>query len=321
MGKITDLIFLIRGNKDKVFILLISPLIFLFLLFPFDDLSDLVTSQISALSNSSVYLQFEKLKMSLLPQPGIKMNHVFVQTVQTPPLSINELIITPSIAGIIQQKPYGKVSVSGLMQGDIKIQLGKGKATENGLERQQIEINANDISLAELRDLAKLPILLKGKLNLETSVLADLSFQEQPDLDLNLSVDRFELPPANVNTPMGDLTLPDLKLSSIVLKGRLAAGRFIIETGTLGKPTDELFGTIKGNIDFSIIGREGSFHQQMGGYNLEIDLTAKRGFQERAALFLSFIDNYKTPVGDGAQYKFKMTATAPGMPPSFGASR
>ncbi len=45
---------------------------------------------------------------------------------------------------------------------------------------------------------------------------------------------------------MGPLTLPDLKLSTVELKGRLAAGRFVIETGTIGKPGDELYGTIKG---------------------------------------------------------------------------
>lgn len=321
MGKVIELLSLLRGNKDKLFILFVSPLVFLFFLFPFDDLSDLITSQVSALSGNSVYVQFEKLKMSLIPQPGAKMDQVFIQTVNTPPLSINELLITPSISGIIQQRPFGKVLAKGLLQGDVKVQLSKGKATENGLERQQIEISASDISLTELRDLAKIPMLLRGKLNLETSILADLSFQEQPDLNLNLDIDKFELPPSNINTPMGDLTLPDLKLTSITLKGRLSAGRFIIETGTLGKPNDELFGTIKGNIDISILNRDGSFSQQMGGYNLEIDLTAKRSFQDRAALFLGFIDNYKTPLSDGAQYKFKMSATGPGMPPSFGASR
>ncbi len=321
MGKIIELLSLIRSHKDKVFILLVSPLFFLFFLFPFDDLSDLVTSQVSALTNNSFYVQFDKLKMSLLPQPGVKMDQVFVQTPGTPPISISELLVSPSISGIIQQKPFGKILAKGLLQGDIKIQLGKGKTTENGIERQQIEISANDISLTELRDLARVPMLLKGKLNLEGSILADPSFQEQPDLNLNLAIEKFELPPSNVNTPMGDLTLPDLKLSSITLKGRLSAGRFIIETGSLGKPTDDLFGTIKGNIDFNFHNRDGSFTQKMGGYDLEIDLTAKRSFQDRAALFLGFIDNYKTPIGDGAQYKFKMTATGPGMPPSFGSSR
>lgn len=249
------------------------------------------------------------------------MDQVYMESTNTPALSINELTITPSISGLIQQKPFGSVSAKGLLKGNVEVQMGKGTRTENGAERQRIEISAKQVSLNDLREMAKLPILLKGQVNLETTALADLTFQEQPDIDVDLTINKFELPPSNVNTPMGPLTLPDLKLTLIELKGRLAAGRFIIETGTIGKPGDELYGTIKGNIGINIVNRGGSFGQQIGAYDFEIDLKAKRGFQDRAALFLSFIDSYKTPTKDGAQYKFKISATNPMMPPNIGASR
>lgn len=321
MESVSQLLKMIRNSKGKIFVLVVSSLIFLLFLFPFDDLSDLISSQVSKLSNNSVYLQFDKLKLSLIPQPGIRMDQVYMESTNTPALSINELTITPSISGLIQQKPFGSVSAKGLLKGNVEVQMGKGTRTENGAERQRIEISAKQVSLNDLREMAKLPILLKGQVNLETTALADLTFQEQPDIDVDLTINKFELPPSNVNTPMGPLTLPDLKLTLIELKGRLAAGRFIIETGTIGKPGDELYGTIKGNIGINIVNRGGSFGQQIGAYDFEIDLKAKRGFQDRAALFLSFIDSYKTPTKDGAQYKFKISATNPMMPPNIGASR
>lgn len=321
MDKIGQLLKLIKESKGKIFLMVVSSLVFLFLLFPFDDLSDLISSQVSQLSNNAVYVQFEKLKMSLFPQPGVKMDQVYIESIKTPALSAQELVITPSISGLIQQKPYGHVSAKGLLKGDVDIHVGQGTKTENGVERQKLEISAKQVSLHDLRELANLPVLLKGQLNLETTALADLSFQEQPDIELDMTINKFELPPSNVNTPMGPLTLPDLKLSTVELKGRLAAGRFIIETGTIGKPNDELYGTIKGNIGLNFINRGGSFTHQIGAYNFEIDLKAKKGFQDRAALFLGFIDNYKTPTSDGAQYKFKLSATNPMMPPTIGASR
>lgn len=321
MEQLRQLITLIRQSKGKIFVMVLSALVFVFMLFPFDDLSDLISSQVSKLSNNSVYLQFDKLKMSLFPQPGVQMDHVYIESLRTPALSAQELVITPSISGLIAQKPYGQVSAKGLLKGDVDIQVGKGSKTENGLERHRVEVTAKKVSLHDIRELANLPVLLKGQLNLQTTVLADLSFQEQPDVELDLSISKFELPPSNVNTPMGPLTLPDLKLTSLELKGRLSAGRFIIETGTIGKPGDDLYGSIKGDIALTINNRGGSFAPQVGAYNFEVDLRTKKSFQDRAALFLTFIDGYKTPTSEGGQYKFKLTATNPMMPPSIGAAR
>jgi type II secretion system protein N len=321
MENISRLFKLIRDSKGKLFVMVLSSLLFIFILFPFDDLSDLISSQVSKLTNNSLYVQFDKLKMSLFPTPGVRMDQVYIESIRMPSLSAEELVITPSISGLIQQKPYGQISAKGFLKGDVELQMGKGTRTENGIERQKIEISAKKVALNDLRALGNLPIMLKGQVNIESTALADLTFQEQPDVDLNLTINSFELPPSNVNTPMGPLTLPDLKLSTVELKGRLAAGRFIIETGTIGKPGDELYGTIKGNIGITIINQGGRFGQQIGAYNFEIDLKAKKSFQDRAALFLSFIDGYKTPTAEGAQFKFKVSATNPMMPPSIGSSR
>lgn len=321
MEQFRQLLKLIRESKGKIFVMMVSAIVFIFLLFPFDDLSDLISSQVSKVTNNSVYLQFDRLKMSLFPQPGVKMDQVYIESMRTPAISAQELVITPSISGVIAKQPYGHVSAKGLLKGDVDLHVGKGTRTENGVERHQIEVSAKKISLHDLRELANLPVLLKGELNIESTALADLTFQEQPDIDMNITINKFELPPSNVNTPMGPLTLPDLKLSSVELKGRLAAGRLIIESGTIGKPGDELYGTIKGNIGLTIVNRGNGFGQQIGAYNFEIDLRTKKAFQDRAALFLSFIDGFKTPTSEGAQYKFKVSANNPMMPPNIGAAR
>ncbi|WP_413294309.1 type II secretion system protein GspN [Bdellovibrio sp. HCB185ZH] len=311
----------LKENKGKLFVMVVSAFIFLFVLFPFDDLSDLISSQVAKVTNNAVYVQFDRLKMSLIPQPGVQMDHVYIESIRTPALSAQELVITPSITGLIQQKPYGSVSAKGLLKGDVNVSIGKGNRSDNGVERHRIEVSAKKVALNDIREFANLPVLLKGQLNLETTALADLTFQEQPDVEINLTINQFELPPANVNTPMGPLTVPELKLSSIELKGRLAAGRLVIESGTIGKPGDELQGTVKGDIGLTIVNRGGAFGQQIGAYNFDIDLRAKKSFQDKAGLFLTFIDNFKSPTADGAQYKFKLSASNPMMPPSFGAAR
>jgi type II secretion system protein N len=321
MERVIQLFRMLKENKGRIAVMLMSAIVFLLVLFPFDDLSDLISSQVSKVTNNSVYLQFDRLKMSLFPQPGMKLDNVFIEAARVPAITTSELVITPSISGLIQQKPFGHVSAKGFLKGDVDLQVSKGSRSDNGVERQKVELKVKKMSLHDLRELANLPVLLKGQLSLETTALADLSFQEQPEVELTLNINQFELPPSNVNTPMGPLTLPDLKISSVELKGRLAAGRFIIETGTIGKSSDELSGTIKGNIGLTINNNGGRFAPQVGAYNFDIDLKTKRTFQDRAALFLTFIDGFKTPLADGSQYKFKVSATNPMMPPQIGSAR
>lgn len=321
MEHVKNLLSLLKNSKLKFLVLIVSAVVFLFTLFPFDDLGDLVSSQVAQLSGNSLYVQFDKLKMSIIPQPGVQLKDVFVESRQMPPLSASELTITPSTMGLIQKKPYGHISAKGFLKGDVDLRVSKGARSDNGVERQQIEISAQKLNLTDLRELANLPVMLKGKLDLKTTALADLTLQEQPEVDIAVQISQFELPPANVNTAMGPLTLPDLKLTAVELKGRLAAGRFIIESGTIGRTGDELQGTIKGNLGLNVQNQGGTPVPQMGAYNIEVDLRAKRSFQDRAALFLSFIDSYKTPTSDGAQYKFKVFSNSPQLPPTMSAVR
>lgn len=309
------------NSKLKIFVMTLSTGVFLLILFPMNDLGDLVSSQVARLSGNRVFLQFEELKMSLLPSPGVKVEQVFVEAQGVPGISAQEIRFTPSVGGLIAQKPYGSINATGLFKGDVQISVKSGSRTENGLERQKIDIKAQRLNLQDLREVARLPVMMKGKLDLESSALVDLSFTEQPDMDINLSISQFELPPSNVMTPMGPLTMPDLKLSAVEIKGRLAAGKLIIENGQIGKEGDELRGSITGNLDISLVNTGGNINPVLGGYMFNVNLRAKRNFQDRAALFLSFIDAYKTVTPDGAEYKFKVSAANSMVPPSIGAAR
>ncbi len=309
------------NSKLKLLVMLISTVAFLLILFPVNDLGDLVSSQVARLSGNKLFLQFEELKMSIFPSPGVKFEQIFVEAQGIPGVSAHEIRFTPSISGLISQKPYGVMYAKGLFKGNVQISVKPGTRSENGVERQKIEINAQKLSLQDLREVAQLPVMMKGNLNLESTALVDLAFIEQPDMEVNFSISQFELPPSNVMTPMGPLTLPDLKLSTIELKGRLAGGKLIIENGQIGKEGDELRGNISGNMEVTLTNAGGVISPVLGGYTFNVNLRTKRNFQDRAALFLSFIDAYKTATSDGSEYKFKISAANTMTPPSIGAAR
>ncbi|MBL7671250.1 MAG: type II secretion system protein GspN [Bdellovibrionaceae bacterium] len=314
---------LVMTNKGKLFFALISTLVFLFILFPFDDLSDLVSTQVSKATGNSLYLQFQKLKMSLFPTPGLKMEKVFIQASQVPSINMESLTITPSLSGLIYKKPYGQVSIHGVMKGDLELSLSKGPRTEGGAEREKIEIHGQKLALKDLKELTSLPFQMKGQLQFSTSALADSTWKEQPEAEMDLTINQFELPPASVATPLGPLNLPEFRLGHILMKGRLSGGNFNIEKGTLGKETDEIHGTVKGSIGLTLENRPPAAMPVpiFGSYNFDIEFTVKKSFQDRASAFLIFIDTYKSTVPQGAVYRFKISGVNFMAPPTIGALR
>jgi type II secretion system protein N len=308
-------------HKFKFVLMILSALVFAFFLFPFDDLGDLVTAQVAKLTGNQVYLLFDRMNVGVM-DPGLQLSNVYLETSSMPPLSAQEITVTPSVMSLINKKPAGSVSAKGLFKGSVEISLKPGGKSENGIEKQKIQLTAQKLALADLRELASLPMALKGQLSVTSSATADLAFQEQPDMDISLKVDRFELPSGNVNTMMGPLALPELKLASLELKGRLSAGRFQIEDCSIGKEGDELRGSIKGGVALQLKYSDAAgLNPLLGAYDFTIDLNIKKGLQDRAALFLSFLDQYKTVTTDGAHFQFRVSATSPFMPPNISALR
>jgi type II secretion system protein N len=332
MSAIKAVFNLVMTNKGKIFFALFSTFVFLFILFPFDDLSDLVSTQVSKVSGNAFYLQFQKLKMSLMPTPGLKMEKVFFQASNAPSVSLDSLTVTPSLSGLIYKKPYGQISIHGAMKGDVDLTLSKGPRTEGGAEREKLEVRGQKFAMKDITEFAKLPVQIKGQLQFASTAVADMTWKEQPEADVDLTINQFELPPASVPTPLGPLNLPEFKLGQVFMKGRLSAGNFNIEKGTLGKETDEIHGTVKGSLGLALenrAARGGEGRADMnntpipvfGSYTFDIEFTVKKSFQDRASAFLVFIDAYRSSVPEGAVYRFKISGNNFSQPPTLSALR
>lgn len=307
------------GNKGKLGLTIGSALVFAFLLFPFDDLSDLVSGQISTATRNQVYLQFDNMGLSLFPQPGMQLEKVYLETPATSPLSIDELTVLPSIRALLTNKIYGSASARGLFKGDLDVSVSSGGTSEKGATLHRLDLKAVRLNLQDLRQLAKLPIMLKGRLDLETTGVADLAFSEQPDVQLELKVQQFELPPSTVQTQLGDLTLPELKLGQVELKGRLSGGRFLIEKSKIGNPGDDIQGEIKGNLTLNLRNAGAGPQPEFGPYNLEVDLRISDSFKSRAGFFLTLLAPYQE--GAESRYRLRVSAAGFGLPPTMSRMR
>lgn len=290
-------------------------LAFLILLFPLSDLNDLISSEISKITNNRVYVQFDKMHMSPFTT-SVSLEKLYVETPQISSLTSEELSLKPSIAAMIARKPGGTVSAKGFLKGDLEISMHP--TSSNGVDKSKIDISATNISLKEAREVANISLPIKGQLSLTSQAVADLTMTEQPEVDLNMTILKFEM--ASTFVPLNDfgqIALPEIKMGKVELKGRLSNGKFLIENGKLGTSTDELYGDIKGDLSVTFQNIGGQVTPVIGAYNISLDIKAKQSFKDKAKLFLSFLDGYKVDTGTVSNYKFKVYATEMGMPPQF----
>lgn len=314
----------LKENFGKLVFGLFLVVVFLYVLFPFSDLNELISAQVSRLTQNRVFLQFDDLHINPLTA-SVSLDKVYVETPQVSNLSVIKLSATPSITALIQRKVGGHLSAEGFMKGDVKISIspaGAGSKAEGPEgakgEKYSLDISAQNLSLKDIREAAGLSLPLKGQLNFSTQAVADISFTEQPEGDVSLTINKFELPPSSVSLgDMGRVNLPEIKLGQIELKGKLANGKFVIESGKVGTPKDDFYGDIKGDMNVTLQNMGGQIVPIIGAYNVSLDLKANSSFKERAKFFLSFLDGYKRDLPDGAQYKFRIQAQAMGMPPQF----
>ena len=300
----------IKNNKKKVFLGFVVYLVFLFLLFPFSDLSSFVTNQVAKLTQNQVYLKFDELHFSLIPNPGLELGNVKVQGIQFPPITSDSIVISPSIAGLLSFKPGVNLDAKGLMEGDVSISTRGGSKAKSGALKQNISVEAEGIALSRISTVASLPMNLDGKLNLDTKAVIDPSFSEQPDGTLDLNAVRVSITSANIPTPIGPLSLPDTKLQELILKGQLSNGELNIEKAQIGTPSDELYAQVRGTMNLQFQTAGGQVQVNPGSFDLTVQIKTKPSYQAKAGLFLSFLDSYKKSEStQGNEYIFKVSGS------------
>jgi type II secretion system protein N len=304
---ITAVIHTFRYHKLKIAFFLGSVGFCLLILFPFNDVGDLVTSQVAKMTNNQIYVQFQEPGLSIFPGFGIKLHQVHVETPLLPPLQADSLSIYPSITSLLALKPGMSVHADGLMGGDVDMTI-KQTLMAGKVKAQSINLDGENIDLGQLMKLAPTPIALQGKVRISTQTDIDPLFNEQPVGTIELQVNQFVLPSEVIATPLGPLALPSVALRQVQFDGVLREGRLQIDRLNAGQPTDELSAQVKGRIDVRLVGGTGSAQFIPGSFDFEIRLNTLASFQQKAGLFLSFLSGYKKGSdANSTQYAFRIT--------------
>lgn len=297
------------GQKWKISLIQILIPLFILIQFPVDDLNDMITTQVSKLTGGRVYLQFDKLDLGFVPL-SLTMEKMSLDLPGLSTLNINQLEVYPSVVNLLLQKPAGEIQAQGVFRGNLTASLSPGKKLENGAPSQDIEIDASQIQLAELRQFLRLPVAIRGRADLKAKGYLDLTFSAPPDISAELQSPDLELSSSTVNTVMGPLNLPDLKVSRLNFKGRLSNNQLLVEETNIGKETDEILGNVKGQLGLELKPMNGGVFPIMGNYNYKVDLRVKKSLEDRAKLFLMLVDAHKRPEGADSRFRFNIVGDA-----------
>jgi type II secretion system protein N len=314
-----------RFHKKKILFLIGTFLFCFILLFPFDDLSDFITLNVTKLTQSNVYLQFDGLSFGFLPQLGIKMENVVIESVFAPTISVKTLGFAPKITSLLTRKMGGKLKAYGLFSGDASVDFGPSNELETEGEEIGIKINLDKINLKDLskflNDSYRFPLTMKGETDLKSNLYLDPSFKEQPKGDLYLTINKLEIPSSNIalgNSGMS-MAFPSLKLNQVSIVGNINDRKFFIKEGKIGDLKDDLHGEVTGDIfiDFLPGGR-----LQKGGYDLKVNLNVSENLKRQLGTVLGFIDIYQG-IGEkhkfdslkGVRYSMRLTARSFDSPP------
>lgn len=296
--------------KGKLIIAVLLIPVFLIYLFPVDDVSDLVTKQVAQVTSNQIYVSFDHMDLGFFPTPSFGFDRFSLEAGPLPPLSIRRLDVNPSLMGLLLGKPDASMTAQGLFRGDVTASIKPGKKLENGAITQKINIEAQRLNLQEIRQFANLPVKLRGSINFKGEGDIEPAFTAQPDVTLDVNSPSFELQPTSVETLMGPIVLPGLKLGRLSIKGRLSAGQFLIEEGAFGKQGDDLYGTVKGRINVEIRNLGGRIIPVASTYELRFDFAAKDSFEKRAETLLMLVSSHRTPEAGQGRYRFLLTGDA-----------
>lgn len=297
------------SQKWKGLIIALLIPLFVVFLFPVDDLNDMITTQVMKQTGDQIYVQFDKMELGFLPL-SVRLEKLSLDLPGLPTLNVNEVEVSPSLINLLLQKPAGHVSAKGIFRGNAEFSLSPGKKLEGGVQTHDIELAAQQIQLNDLRQFLKLPVALRGKTDLKVAGYADLTFAAPPDLNLEVQSPDLELSSSTVNTIMGPLNLPDVKLSRLNFKGRLSNNQLNVEETLIGRDNDELSGNVKGQLGLEIKPMRGGIVPLMGAYNYRVDLKVQKSLEDRARLFLMMVDSHRRPEGNDSRYRFTLTGDA-----------
>lgn len=316
----------VRFHKLKIAATLGFAAVFFVLLFPYDDLGNLLTTTIYNGSGQQVYVHAQDLELGVLPVPGIQANDVNIEPGArgTPftPLHFDSLSIRPMLMALLTLRGGASLEASGLFGGVASL---SAKTVSTLFSAQQGAFEITDLALQDLSISSILAYAIGanpsfkigGRVNAASSSLRiDPTSKEPLAGDLGLTLENVVLPTTIPIPNFGEFQdMPQVKIQKADFRTQLANNKLRITQGNLGvADRDPISGRILGEVDIRP-GPGGGFVP--GQFNICVEINVTQSFYDALAKRLgSAIDLIKSGTEgfrrrDEQGIKYGFTATGP----------
>ena len=286
------------------------------MLFPLNDLGDMVSSKIAQATNKKVFVFFERLSLSLIPSPGLAVEDVTIEGQSIPKIEARAASFSPSVLDLLKLKAGGHLNIQGLFGSDFSSSFTLDQPdAETGETAHDIAFEIEGLNLKEIAPLLPVPMTVKGTINGEGEFIIDQSFTTQPEGSFEIASGNsvlFE----SLSIPQASLVFSDMEFSKILIKGKISEGEIKLDEFVLGSPNNDLFVQAKGGIGVEFAagrGRGAGVRPLVRRFNLMVKLTRSNRLQQKDAFIASSLDllfdNSKAkiiPSGTGKSYQFRV---------------
>ena len=309
-----------KFHKLKILAVFGFALIFGFMIFPFDDLSDVISAKISDATKNNFYVQFEDFGIKLIPSLGVSMENVMIEAPALPAMKAGHLELSPWVLGLVTGKQGGSMDARDLFGGVVAADFREGEKAKSGERMQSIAVNAQDVKLqlltAFLRDSGMFGLNLQGAVNVDSAITVDPVFDKQPSGTIEIQAAGLAVPAQTFTANMNGMPLPvelsELKLGATKLTGKIDNGSIEISDLTFGSAKESLSGKVKGTVGVQFkMGPLRSTVAIPGAYDLRVDLTLRKDLVQSSkgtalGMGLGFLPKPKSETSESYVYAFRV---------------
>jgi type II secretion system protein N len=324
----------LRLHKMKFLAVIGFTLMFAFILFPFNDLGDLITAKIAEGTGNQLYVQFDGLGVNVIPAVRVRMDDVLIESGNLPPIKATGLAIAPWVIGALSGRQGVSVDAQGLFGGIVVADYRQGEKLKSGDREVNLAVDGQGLKLPAvtefLRESGMLTISLTGIADLNTQLKLDPLFDNQPSGAVGLNIAGFSLPgqtlQMNMNGAMMPVQLPELKFGKTKVAAKIGGGQIDIQDFSFGSGAESLSGQAKGNVGLSFRREGQTVRPMITAYELNVDLMVKKEFltaneKGGVGMALSFLNNYRKDTPQGWRYAFKVKGNPNSPMPEISAAQ
>lgn len=289
----TPVLNLFRFHKKRIALYFAMVTVFLYFIFPFNDLSDLVTAKVSEATAGQIYVGFDKLDLALLPTPGLSLHNVLVDSSYFPELKAKYLSASPSILGLLTFKPGVTIRGEEILGGDLVLSTRGGDKTPAGKTKQKVELDFDNLKLSDLIGLLDAQVKLSGQASGHLYSQVDPEFGEQPTGTVTLNLNKVLLDESDLNLQGMPLRLPKINVNQVELAAKLDKGSLDISKLNIGKAGSDISAQVTGKVNYMLDKQGGTVISRPGSYDLNIKFQISEALKQKVGVYLTLLQQYQ----------------------------